>query len=101
MVSLTNVDFTEKFLGVHTRFADNGLNPLAVAIGAMIIVVYYSTAVIYWMRKKNSGLLKKLGILRYSIIAFLFLTMMSLPIKMILRIGFNIKYILVTPWFNI
>jgi hypothetical protein len=34
-------------------------------------------------------------------VAFLFLTMAALPIKMILRIAFNIKYILVTPWFNI
>ncbi len=45
--------------------------------------------------------MKKLGFMRYNIVAFLFLTMAALPIKMILRIAFNIKYILVTPWFNI
>jgi len=56
---------------------------------------------LYWLKKKNSDLIKKLGFLRYNIVAFLFLTMTALPIKMILRIGFNIKYILVTPWFNI
>jgi len=27
--------------------------------------------------------------------------MMSLPLKIILRLAFNIKYIWVTPWFNI
>jgi hypothetical protein len=100
VVALTNVDFTEWF-GIHTRRADNSLNPLAVGVGAVVIIGYYSTAVIYWIKKKNSDLLKKLGPLRYSVAAFLFLSMMALPIKMFLRIGFNIKYILVTPWFNI
>jgi hypothetical protein len=38
---------------------------------------------------------------RYGIVAFLFLSMMGLPIKMFLRLAFNIKYICVTPWFNI
>jgi hypothetical protein len=38
---------------------------------------------------------------RYGIVAFLFLTMMSLPVKVVLRLAFNIKYVWVTPWFNI
>ncbi|HUN65460.1 MAG TPA: cytochrome C [Bacteroidota bacterium] len=100
VVALTNVDFTE-FFGINTRRADNSLNPLAFIIGGAIILGYYSIGIIYWIRKKNSDLIRKLGPLRYSVTAFLFLTMMALPIKMILRIGFNIKYIWVTPWFNI
>jgi hypothetical protein len=27
--------------------------------------------------------------------------MMSLPMKMFLRLAFNVKYVLVTPWINI
>jgi hypothetical protein len=27
--------------------------------------------------------------------------MMSLPVKMFLRLVFNVKYVLVTPWINI
>jgi len=27
--------------------------------------------------------------------------MMALPVKIILRLALNVKYILVTPWFNI
>jgi hypothetical protein len=38
---------------------------------------------------------------RYTIIAALFLIMMALPVKIILRLVLNVKYILVTPWFNI
>jgi len=38
---------------------------------------------------------------RYGIVAALFLMMMSLPLKVFLRLAFNIKYVWVTPWFNI
>ena len=44
---------------------------------------------------------KQFGIIRYFIVMNLLLFMMLVPIKMILRLIFNIKYILVTPWFNI
>ncbi len=100
VVALTNIDLSEVF-GIHTRRADTSLNPAAVIFGLIVIGGYYSLIGIYWLKKKNTDLLKKLGLTRYMIVAFLFLTMMALPIKMILRIGFNIKYILVTPWFNI
>lgn len=100
VVALTNVDLSEVF-GIHTRNADYSLNPAAIAFGAILILLYYSLAGIFWMRKRNGEMMKKLGFLKYNIVAFLFLTMAALPIKMILRIAFNIKYILVTPWFNI
>jgi hypothetical protein len=45
--------------------------------------------------------MKKLGPIRYSIVAFFFITMMALPVKIILRLTLNVKYILVTPFFNI
>jgi hypothetical protein len=100
VVALTNVDFTELF-GIHTRHADNSLNPVAVAFGAIVIIAYYSLAGVYWMKKKNTDFMKKLGFVKYNITAILFLTMAALPIKMVLRIMLNVKYILVTPWFNI
>ena len=45
----------------------------------------------------------KLGVTRYYVTAFLFLMMMSLPIKMLLRWIFNLKYIVAIPeiFFNI
>jgi hypothetical protein len=100
VVALTNVDLSE-FFGIHTRRADNSLNPFAVLFGAVVVLGYYSIIGIFWLKKKNSQLVKKLGPAKYALTAFLFLTMMALPIKMILRISLNIKYILVTPWFNI
>lgn len=44
---------------------------------------------------------KSLGFIRYSITMFFFLTMMGVPLKIFLRLIFNIKYVLVTPWFKI
>ena len=29
------------------------------------------------------------------------ITMLALPIKMTLRLLFHIKYVLITPWFNV
>lgn len=42
-----------------------------------------------------------LGFVRYNITMMLFLLMMSVPAKIILRLVFNIKYLLVTPFFKI
>jgi hypothetical protein len=53
------------------------------------------------LKMKNSPMLEKLGIIRYSIVAFLFWSMLGLPIKMVLKLVFHLKYIWVTPWFNI
>jgi len=49
------------------------------------------------------GLLEKLGIVRYAILINLILWMASLPIKMVLRWAFNLKYIVGIPefFFNI
>ncbi len=94
VVALTNVNLSEKF-GIQSYFWSS-------IFGASIVFGYYSLAVFYYRWRKNkSDTVQKLGVLRYSIVAFLFLTMMSLPIKMVLRLAFNIKYVWVTPWFNI
>jgi hypothetical protein len=74
----------------------------AMIFGALTIAVYYGLAVLYWLRKRGtSPTLQRLGKIRYAITAFLFLTMMALPIKMLLRHLLGVKYVLVTPWLNI
>jgi hypothetical protein len=47
------------------------------------------------------GLLQRLGTIRYLIIAFLALSMFFIPVKIALRLLFNVKYVLITPFFNI
>jgi hypothetical protein len=103
---LTNVDFSEMF-GIATRLPDNSLNPIAFIFGALCILGFYSIIPAYWMLKKNSEFVKKLGMIRYHTVAFLFVTMIGLVIKILLRLGppvlgLNpVKYVWVTPWFNI
>ena len=52
---------------------------------------------------RSSAIYEKLGAPRYYVTVFLFLMMMSLPIKMLLRWIFNLKYIVAIPefFFNI
>jgi len=102
VVALTNVDWSEWLpFRQPTRLVDGTLNPYAMLIGSITVIGWYSLGVVYYLWKRKSDIMQKLGFLRYSIVAFLFLTMMAVPVKVLLRIAFNIKYILVTPWFNI
>ena len=47
------------------------------------------------------GYFAKMGFIRYMIMANLMLLMLSLPIKMILRWTFNLKYIVSIPEFSL
>ena len=99
VVAITNVDLSAwgpfKWMGNPKIFGVE-------MIGFVLIFLYFSTAVVfYYLRRDMSDAIRQLGPVRYGIVAFLFLTMMSLPIKIILRLAFNIKNVLVTPWFNI
>jgi hypothetical protein len=93
VVAMANIDLHQKF-GIRSATG-------AFFFGGFVVTVYYALGVLYYYWKKNTELVQKLGVVRYAVLAFLFLTMMGLPIKMILRWTLNIKYIWVTPWFNI
>lgn len=93
----TNVDITQ-FFNIDSR------SNLGFVIGGGIISLYFGLGILLpylYLKKWKSDFLKKLGMLRYIILGFLFWTMIGLPIKIILTLTLNIKYIWVTPWFNI
>ena len=78
--------------------------------GASGFAVAAGTASPGWRGKRTvtvvPGLRKyheKLGAVRYSVFVLLLLCMMALPIKMVLRWLFNLKYIVAMPeiFFNI
>ncbi len=100
VVALTNIDFTELF-GIPTRLVDDSLNPRAMIFGTTVIALWYVVPIVFYWLKRNSDFMKKMGLLRYSVTAFLFMTMMAVPVKIILRLTLNVKYILVTPFFNV
>ena len=43
----------------------------------------------------------RMSLLQYAIMQVFLITMLALPVKMILRLVFRIKYVWVTPWFNV
>lgn len=92
VVALTNMDLSEKF-GIRSYL-------LASIFGGMVVVGYYvaGTAAYFYAYRKS---IKDVGINRIGIKSFLFLTMMAVVIKVFLRLLFNIKYVWVTPWFNV
>ncbi len=73
----------------------------ATAFGGLTLAAYYGLGVAYWFWRRGSETLHRLGPVRYAIVAFLFLTMLGLPIKIALHHLFSVKYVWVTPWFNI
>jgi hypothetical protein len=97
VVALTNVD-----LPYLVGFRDYTWSAI---FGAVVIGAYFVLFIagFYWwvLRVKGREFLERWGMVRFMITAVLAAFMVSLPAKMFLRLVFNVKYILVTPWLNI
>ena len=97
IVADTNYDLTQ-FIGIDSK------SLLGSVIGGGVITVYFFLGMVIpflFLKVTGNRTLEKLGVVRYSLVAFLFLSMMGLPIKVFLKLVFHLKYIWVTPWFNI
>ena len=97
IVAETNYDLTQ-FIGIDSK------SLLGSIIGGTVLTIYFFIGVTVpyvIMKLKKVQVLETLGIIRYSLVAFLFWSMWLLPIKMFLKLVFSLKYIWVTPWFNV
>jgi hypothetical protein len=101
--ALTNVDLSEYF---WVRMLGQGL-PTNYFIrelpGILLVLVYVLVLPVVLARGAFKTFYGKLGAARFYVTVFLFLMMMALPIKMLLRWIFNLKYIVAIPeiFFNI
>ncbi len=75
-----------------------------IVFGGIVTAAYYVAGGLIahslfrsYMRKDY----QRMSLLQYSIMMFFLLTMVALPIKMLLRLTLHIKYVWVTPWFNV
>ena len=97
IVALTNVDLPY-LLGFRDYW-------LSAAFGLFCVVAYFVVGIglfyVWVLRVKGKEFMDRWGPARFALTAFLFITMLALPVKMVLRLAFNVKYILVTPWINI
>jgi hypothetical protein len=71
--------------------------------GILLVVFYYAAPPALLAKTILKKHYERLGIVQYNMYAVLLLTMLALPIKMYLRWGFNLKYIVAIPefFFNI
>jgi hypothetical protein len=92
VAALTNVDLHAIF-GIRSALG-------AALFGAVFVGGYYAVGAGLFYLARRAKVAEE-GWVRFGVKAFLFLTMMLSPLKMVLRLAFNIKYIWVTPWFNL
>ncbi|MGH7144627.1 MAG: cytochrome C [Planctomycetota bacterium] len=84
---------------------DHTTAPLAAGLfGAGVLAVYGVVMFVvihklYTKYKRNEY--NAMNIYQYMIMQFFLISMVALPIKIALRLLFRIKYVLVTPWFNV
>jgi hypothetical protein len=97
VVALTNVDLPY-LLGFRDYW-------WSVAFSLFAIGAYFVVAMIgfylFVLKVKGKDFIERWGMVRFTITGLLLVVMMALPVKMFLRLVFNVKYVLVTPWINI
>src|SRR2546428_280766 len=81
-----------------------GSNLVKAIFGAIVVGGYYVIGGFIMhalFRRYNPKDYQRMSLLQYSILQFFMLTMVALPIKLLLRLLFHIKYVWITPWFNV
>jgi Cytochrome b(C-terminal)/b6/petD len=101
--ALVNVNLSDY---IWVRMLGTGLPAhwfLREIVGIIFVLIYVFALPVILAKTLFKGYYEKLGAPRYYVAAFLFLSMMSLPVKMLLRWIFNLKYIVAIPefFFNI
>jgi hypothetical protein len=72
--------------------------------GAIVVGGYFAAgglALTLFFRRFMAKDFARMSILQYSMVAAFMLMMIALPIKMLFRLLFHIKYVWIMPWFNI
>jgi uncharacterized membrane protein len=72
--------------------------------GAVVVGGYFAAgglALTLLFRRFMAKDFRRMSILQYSLVAGFMLIMVALPLKMLFRLLFHIKYVWITPWFNI
>jgi Cytochrome b(C-terminal)/b6/petD len=74
--------------------------------GAIVVGIYTTLMaglihkVMTW-NEFNRKIYKRMSLIQYLTLQFFLISMMALPVKMIAKLAFRIKYVWITPWFNI
>jgi hypothetical protein len=82
------------------RHVSENLWSLEPTVGLAGLALYFGVGIIL-PRLISKDFYIKCGQVKYMIVMISLLLMYFVPIKILLRLVFHIKYVLVTPWFNI
>ena len=101
--ALTNVQLSEYIWVRWLGMALPGNWFIREMFGILLTIVYIAVLPVALARKGLTSYYEKLGPTRYYVTVLLFLSMLSLPVKMLARWLFNLKYIVSIPefFFNI
>lgn len=73
----------------------------AAVMGIYVVLAGWLIHKIITLTPFSRRIYARMSLLQYVVMQFFLITMLLLPVKMLLRLLFRIKYIWVTPWFNI
>ena len=103
LAAMTNVNLSEYIWirGLHTGYPQSWF--IREIFGILLVLFYVFALPVILAKTWFKFYYRKMGASRYYVGAFLFLMMMSLPLKMLARWIFNLKYIVGIPeiFFNI
>jgi hypothetical protein len=90
---------------LHEIFGITGRWPIGI-FGALVTVAFlavsgFAVHKIMMLNDFSRKILNRMTLLQYLTMQILLITMLSLPAKIVARLVFRIKYVWVTPWFNI
>ena len=72
--------------------------------GLIVVGAYFVVGgiIVHWFfRRRQPKDYQRMSFLQYNTMMVLVLLMLSLPVKILIRLLFHIKYVWITPWFNI
>lgn len=70
-------------------------------VGLFALVTALGVHKLFTWNAFNRKIYNRMSLIQYVLLQFFLVTMMLLPAKMVARLIFRIKYVWVTPWFNI
>ncbi len=74
----------------------------ALVVGLFFVIAGFITHKIVMRTEFDKKIFERTTLLQYLIFQFFAITVLwALPVKLVLRLLFRIKYVMVTPWFNV
>ncbi len=89
----------DQIFGIENRW-------LKAIFGAMVVGLYFVVAAfvvhkLCTLTEFSRKIYRRMTLLQIATLQVFLILMISLPVKILLRLLFRIKYVMVTPWFNI